>query len=706
MLAFAFYLLKVIVCSGILFGYYWLALRNKVFHQYNRFYLLGAVVLSLSFPLIQIDIWHNADSDPTQAIKLLQVVNNSDAYLDEMAGTAQGNYISTEQAIISIYASMTLGFLFFFIHSLIKIHQLFIQHQHQFVEQIFLIKTNTKGTPFSFFNYIFWNDNIDPESSTGNRIFKHELAHVRQKHSYDKLFINATLVIFWANPFYWLIRKELNMIHEFVADKIAVEDSDTEAFAAMVLQATYPQHRFNLSNPFFYSPIKRRLMMLTKNKHTKTGYIGRLLVLPLVLFAFAAFTLKAKTFKVNNGNYIGKQITVVVDAGHGGGDIGAISLQGKIAEKEITLAIARKIASINTNKQLNVLLTRDADIDQSLANRVAVTKNNKADLFISVHVDAAKDVTSSGMSIWVAKDNFSNANSSKILASALIHELGKDQIFPVMPQPQQREMGIKVLQDAVCPAVLIEAGNIANEKDLAYLQSPAGIETIARKILAAVETYANGKQPGKTTLQLPPVKKTVVTKTKDTVPVITLKNQQKALIILDGKTSNHEILNKIDPGNIESVEVLKEAAAIKKYGEKAKYGVVIVTTRPKKIKESAVTKIIVRADTVNFIEKTPGNDIKVKGYKAQPLYIVNGKVQPRDFDIQTISPDEIESVNVLKDQHAIDKYGKEAVYGVIEIKTKDRAVIRETTGIKPGSQPVLKEVIVVGYGSEKSATKQ
>ena len=705
MLAFAFYLLKVIICSGILFGYYWLTLRNKIFHQYNRFYLLGAVVLSLSFPLIQIDIWHNADSDPTQAIKLLQVVNNSDAYLDEMAGTARVNNISTEQAMLLIYGIITLGFLFFFIYSLIKIHRLFIQHRHQFVEQIFLIKTTTKGTPFSFFNYIFWNDNIDPESLTGNRIFKHELAHVRQKHSYDKLFINATLVIFWANPFYWLIRKELNMIHEFVADKIAVEDSDTEAFAAMVLQATYPQHRFNLSNPFFYSPIKRRLMMLTKNKHTKAGYIGRLLVLPLALFVFAAFTLKAKTFKADNGNYIGKQITVVVDAGHGGGDMGAISLQGKIAEKEITLAIARKIASINTNKQLNVLLTRDADIDQSLANRVAITKNNKADLFISIHVDATKNATANGMSIWVARDNFSNTNSSKILASALIHELGKDQTFPVLPQPQQREMGIKVLQEAVCPAVLIEAGNISNEKDLAYLQSPAGIETIARKILAAVETYANEKQPGKTTLQLQPVKDTVVTKTKDTVPVITLKSKQQPLIILDGKTINHELLNKIDPDNIESVNVLKEAAAIKKYGEKAKYGVVIVTTRPKKVKENAVTKIIVRADTVNFIDKTPGNDIKVRGYKAQPLYVVNGKIQPDDFDIQTILPENIESINVLKDQHGIDKYGKEAVNGVVEIKTKDKAVL-ETTEAKPTGKPFLKEVIVVGYGSDKSAAKQ
>ena len=57
MLPIAYYLLKVIICSGILYGYYWLLLRNKVFHKYNRFYLMAAVVLSLLLPLIKINFW-------------------------------------------------------------------------------------------------------------------------------------------------------------------------------------------------------------------------------------------------------------------------------------------------------------------------------------------------------------------------------------------------------------------------------------------------------------------------------------------------------------------------------------------------------------------------------------------------------------------------------------------------------------------------
>ena len=93
------------------------------------------------------------------------------------------------------------------------------------------------------------------------------LCRVKEKHSYDKIFMNLVMIFFWINPFFWLIRKELNMIHEFIADKKALEDCDTEAFAAMILQATYPNQQFNLANNFFYSPIKRRLLMLTKNKN-------------------------------------------------------------------------------------------------------------------------------------------------------------------------------------------------------------------------------------------------------------------------------------------------------------------------------------------------------------------------------------------------------------------------------------------------------
>jgi beta-lactamase regulating signal transducer with metallopeptidase domain len=90
------------------------------------------------------------------------------------------------------------------------------------------------------------------------------MVHVEEKHSVDKLFMQLVLIFCWCNPFFWLIRKELHAIHEFIADQKSVDQQDTAAFASMILQAAYPKHYPALVNPFFQTSIKRRIIMLTK----------------------------------------------------------------------------------------------------------------------------------------------------------------------------------------------------------------------------------------------------------------------------------------------------------------------------------------------------------------------------------------------------------------------------------------------------------
>lgn len=491
MLPIAYYLLKVIICSGILLGYYWLFLRNKIFHRYNRFYLLAAIVLSLSLPLIQINIWNKSEKPKNEVIQLLQIVSSGDNYVAHYSATPPLHENWDPTMLIKLtYLLISSLFLIVFLHVLWTIRTLLKKYNRQLVDDIYFVNTDARGTPFSFLRYIFWNDKIDIESTTGNQVFRHEVAHVQEKHSYDKLFMNIVMIVFWINPFFWLIRKELNMIHEFIADKKAVEDSDTAAFAVMILQATYPQHRFQLTNNFFYSPIKRRLLMLTKNNNPKVSYFGRVLVLPLALLVFAAFTFKAE---VNSPIHNGRAITVVIDAGHGGTDLGAVSADGKISEKDLNLAITKQIKELNTNANIRIILTRENDLYQSPADKAIFCNQQNADLFISIHVDnGPKDSanTKTGMSVWVAKDAYPKSEKSKILASAIINAFSNNYGLSVMPQPMQREKGIWVLQATTCPAVLIETGFINNKKDLTYLQTDGAKETIAKNILNSIEAYA------------------------------------------------------------------------------------------------------------------------------------------------------------------------------------------------------------------------
>ncbi|PZP41557.1 MAG: hypothetical protein DI598_18080, partial [Pseudopedobacter saltans] len=168
-------------------------------------------------------------------------------------------------------------------------------------EGVDFLDTDISSAPFSFLNYLFWKHNIDIESQVGQQILEHELTHIRQKHTWDKLFMQIVSSIMWFNPFYWLMQKELLVIHEFLADEKAVGNQDVQSFAAMLLEAHFGKKILGPVHPFAYQPIKRRLKMLTSSS-PKYSYMRRLFFLPLlvVVTGLFAFTVQKQDWKVAN----------------------------------------------------------------------------------------------------------------------------------------------------------------------------------------------------------------------------------------------------------------------------------------------------------------------------------------------------------------------------------------------------------------------
>jgi beta-lactamase regulating signal transducer with metallopeptidase domain len=163
------------------------------------------------------------------------------------------NYL---QLITTFYWAIGFAFLATIVFSLKKIYRIYKHNPKQKVDGITLINTTESGTPFSFFNYIFWNTEIDTTTNTGKQILQHELTHVHEKHSWDKILMQINLVFGWFNPSFWLIKKELEMIHEFIADNKAIANSNVAEFASILLVATFPTQQYKITNPFFFSPIK------------------------------------------------------------------------------------------------------------------------------------------------------------------------------------------------------------------------------------------------------------------------------------------------------------------------------------------------------------------------------------------------------------------------------------------------------------------
>ena len=269
------YLLKMGLCSGVLLGYYWVALRNERFHQWNRFYLLSALALSVLVPFLNIPF----------------VVAEEPAVVITMVSNLPWNRVvvspaitwSLENTVVMVAALVSTAMLLRLVLSVIKVVRLYRRHPFTNFENVNLVVTTEQSAPFSFFKWLFWRQDIDPDTENGQRMLQHELTHIGEKHSADKLFTELLLIAFWMNPFFWIMRRELFAIHEFLADQKAIASNDGAAFAAMILQASHASFAPSLSNPFFTSQLKRRLIMITTSHAPKYSYLRRLSGLVLML---------------------------------------------------------------------------------------------------------------------------------------------------------------------------------------------------------------------------------------------------------------------------------------------------------------------------------------------------------------------------------------------------------------------------------------
>lgn len=585
----AFYLIKVIACTGILLLYYKLALRNKRFHYYNRFYLLATIAASLLLPLLEIN-WFTISSNDYSAIALLNVITVRGS--ETATNTVSSHAVNWQQVTIYAYVAVSLLFIALLLWRVQKIYAFKRRYSATNMGEFHFINTDLTQAPFSFLQNLFWRNDIDLNDTTGRQILQHELTHIRQKHSWDKLFIQAVLSVFWINPFYWFIQKELYMLHEFIADEKAIENNDGAAFAAMLLTSQYGKNVFSPASPFAYSPIKRRLFMLTNLAKPRYSYARRLMVLPLLaavilLFAFRVQNQEQIAIKeVNLTGVASSPFKVVIDAGHGGEDDG--NQAGGVAEKDITLNIAQKIKEYAPQYNIEAALTRGSDATMSEDERVAFAKSQNAGACISIHADYTANTSQRGINVYVDKDN-KNFDDSKLLGSAVVQYLSTQ--FTVNKTLKQSQQTINILKSNPAAAILIECGAMSNNADLKAMTDDAKTTVIAKNILTAISKFANSKVPASTGL----VKEVIVDGSyvpkRDTTPPakpieIRLNysspdtSRPQPLIIVDGKEQPIKVLQQISPNTIESISVLKDKTAIDKYGEKAANGVIEIHLKP------------------------------------------------------------------------------------------------------------------------------
>ena len=166
---------------------------------------------------------------------------------------------------------------------------------------------------------------------------------------------------------------------------------------------------------------------------------------------------------------------IVIDAGHGGIDLG--TNVGEIYEKIIVEQIAVKIRKSNKNKNIKLVLLRDGDEFLELKDRVEKINSYQAEMMISLHINMNDEKSINGVNAYISKENsfYKNSHSQ---ANQLLKNLSRESL----KNGGIIEKDLYVLKNANCPAVLLEIGFLSNEKDRNYITSKEGQNQIAKQI--------------------------------------------------------------------------------------------------------------------------------------------------------------------------------------------------------------------------------
>lgn len=171
---------------------------------------------------------------------------------------------------------------------------------------------------------------------------------------------------------------------------------------------------------------------------------------------------------------------VCIDPGHGGGHPGAVYYGRR--EKDAALAISHRLAMELKAQGVDVLLTRTRDTDVSLAERCRISNAAKADLFISIHLNAAVDPTIHGAEVW--KWHKSENPYAERVQAALVAATG----FKDRGVKNSREF--YVLRHTLCPALVVECGFMSNAKEGEALFDPRVQDAIAVGIAKPFELFS------------------------------------------------------------------------------------------------------------------------------------------------------------------------------------------------------------------------
>lgn len=284
---------QFLVCSVVLYAAYVLLWRKSSNFTFNRYYLLSIPIIAAILPLIKVPFIPVMESNFTMAMSNSALGFNMLPEIwvlsgEETTGAAGNHAFSLTELLLPVYllgiffAALVFLFKIREINNMVRLGRLKSHEEHIIVEL-------PKGfASFSFMNYIFLAEEDRQDDTMRSVVLNHELAHIRQRHSWDIVYIEVIKMICWFNPVVHLIKHSLSDVHEYLADNEASNQLAVHQYSQLLASHTLAAQGFTLGAHFSQSQIVRRIVMLGKARENSTKKYWP--VVPIVLSLFLVFS--------------------------------------------------------------------------------------------------------------------------------------------------------------------------------------------------------------------------------------------------------------------------------------------------------------------------------------------------------------------------------------------------------------------------------
>ena len=274
----AIYLIKINVALVLLYGFYRLTVSRDTFFGLRRLTLWLIYAVALMVPALNLEYWVR----DTPTIESMANVY-ADTFYPVVVVKAQASGITWMDMLLGIYWAGVAVLSLRLVWQLFSIIRLAVISRKQEVEGITVHLLRGEGSPFSFFRWVF----MYPSTMEGKQLHEvmvHECTHVSGLHSLDTLFSELFSIACWFNPFAWLMKQEVRMNLEYLADESVLSDGNArKSYQYHLLGLAYrqPNESTKIANNFNLLPLKKRIKMMNKRRTSEIGKAKYLLFAPL-----------------------------------------------------------------------------------------------------------------------------------------------------------------------------------------------------------------------------------------------------------------------------------------------------------------------------------------------------------------------------------------------------------------------------------------